>query len=297
MNRFIISIRRTIKMKEDDIKWHPAFYSALQLEFESDLNKLEFINEFQLSKEPLRIDVNIIKKIKDDMLSNEIGSIFRKYNLIEYKSPDDYLSIGDYYKVHDYGCLYQSLVETTEKLDISDITLTLCCKSKPIKLFKHLKEIRHFEVIEKSKGIYYVDGDFFPVQILLNTRLSTKQHLYLKSLDNKLVDISLVERIIKTDKNNDNYSALMHVIFRANLEVFKEVLKMSDSATLERIVNEIILDKGWDKEFFKKGEELGLKKGKIETAKKFLLMGLSIEQVAEGTDLTIDQVRDIQQGL
>lgn len=146
-------------MKEDDIKWHPAFYSALQLEFEKDLNKLEFINEFQLSKEPLRIDVHIIKKIKEDILSNEIGNIFKKYNLVEYKSPDDYLSIEDYYKVYGYGCLYQSLAETAEKVDILDITLTFCCKSKPIKLFKHLKEVRHFDIIEKSSGIYHVKGE------------------------------------------------------------------------------------------------------------------------------------------
>lgn len=94
---------------------YSSFYSALQLEFEKDLNKLEFINEFQLSKEPLRIDVHIIKKIKDDILFNEIGNIFRKYNLVEYKSPDDYLSVEDYYKVHGYGCLYQSLAEIKEK--------------------------------------------------------------------------------------------------------------------------------------------------------------------------------------
>ncbi len=37
------------------------------------------------------------------MLNKSVGDrIFRTYNIIEYKSPDDYLSINDFYKVYGY---------------------------------------------------------------------------------------------------------------------------------------------------------------------------------------------------
>ena len=43
------------------------------------------------------------------MIQKNIGRIFRQYNIVEYKSPDDYLSIDDFYKVYAYCCLYKSI--------------------------------------------------------------------------------------------------------------------------------------------------------------------------------------------
>ncbi len=37
-----------------------------------------------------------------------IGRIFRKYNIIEYKSPVDYLGIDDFYKVYGYLGFYKA---------------------------------------------------------------------------------------------------------------------------------------------------------------------------------------------
>ena len=41
------------------------------------------------------------------------------------------------------------------------------------------------------------------------------------------------------------------------------------------------------------GIEQGIGQGKIETAKKLLSMGLSIEQVAQGTDLSLKVVKEL----
>ena len=46
-------------------------------------------------------------------------------------------------------------------------------------------------------------------------------------------------------------------------------------------------------EGLKKGKEEGEYNAKIETAKNFLKMGLSIEQVANGTGLSIDEVKTL----
>ena len=40
----------------------------------------------------------VIKKLDNIEISKTIGKIFRKYNVIESKSPTDYFSIDDYYK-------------------------------------------------------------------------------------------------------------------------------------------------------------------------------------------------------
>ena len=88
-----------------NIQWHPGFYGAAELEFLSNKDDLEFQREFNLSKEPIRMDLLIIKKLSDVRIKNEIGHIFRKFNVVEYKSPDDALSIDDYYKTVGYACL------------------------------------------------------------------------------------------------------------------------------------------------------------------------------------------------
>ncbi len=64
--------------------------------------------EYLLSKKPLQMDILIIKKLKDIQIRKDIGRIFRKHNIIEYKSPSDNLSINDFYKVYGYACIYQS---------------------------------------------------------------------------------------------------------------------------------------------------------------------------------------------
>ena len=43
-------------MEKDRIAWHPAFFEAVQLELEPYLDALEFLTEYQLTSEPLKID-------------------------------------------------------------------------------------------------------------------------------------------------------------------------------------------------------------------------------------------------
>ena len=54
-------------------------------------------------------------------------------------------------------------------------------------------------------------------------------------------------------------------------------------------------------EAFEKGVSKGIQQGehqaKIETAKKFLTMGISIEQVAQGTGLSIEEVNLISNNM
>ena len=42
-----------------------------------------------------------------------------------------------------------------------------------------------------------------------------------------------------------------------------------------------------------RGISLGITQAKLETAKKFLSMGLSVEQVADGTGLSIEEIEKL----
>jgi hypothetical protein len=79
--------------EETHIPWHSAFYEAIQLELDNYRDVLEFDFEYPLNTEPLRVDVVIVKKQKDVRIEKNIAAIFRAVNIVEYKSPSDYISV------------------------------------------------------------------------------------------------------------------------------------------------------------------------------------------------------------
>jgi hypothetical protein len=88
----------TDKEKKERIRRHPVFAQAIRLELEQYLDALEFWEEYNLSTEPLRIDVVIIKKAPGVVIEKNIGRIFKRVNIVEYKSPEDSVSLSDFHK-------------------------------------------------------------------------------------------------------------------------------------------------------------------------------------------------------
>lgn len=112
------------------IQWHPAFYAGIQIEFGKEAKYLTFESEHLLGSKPMQIDV-IVKNEENRTLKKNIGRIFRRYNIIEYKGPGDYLSIDDFYKVYGYACFYKSDTRITDTIKIQDLTITLVSQCIP----------------------------------------------------------------------------------------------------------------------------------------------------------------------
>ena len=124
-----------------NISWHPGFYGAAELEFLSNKGDLEFQREYNLSKEPVRMDLLIIKKLSDVRIENELGHIFKKFNIVEYKNPDDALTIDDYYKTVGYACLYKGLGESVDQIPADELTISIFRESCPREMFKKKKKM------------------------------------------------------------------------------------------------------------------------------------------------------------
>lgn len=76
-------------MNSKKIQWHPGFVAAMNLEFALSRDGLVFQKEYNLNTRPLAVDLLIIKKEASVQIDNEIGTIFRGHNIMEYKSPED----------------------------------------------------------------------------------------------------------------------------------------------------------------------------------------------------------------
>ena len=223
------------------LQWHPAFFAGIQIELEDEADKLTFKREHALSTKPMLIDVVIIKKNTEDAIKKNIGRIFKKHNIIEYKSPDDYLSIDDFYKVYGYACFYKSSASKQDFISANELTITFVSKSYPRKMVKHLKKIKGYSIKQVDKGIYYIFGDLFPMQLIVTSKLSPKNNLWLSSLTNDLKERGIVNTIsneYKKHKREELYKSIMNIIIRANKTVFKEERDMCE-AILELFEDEV----------------------------------------------------------
>ena len=163
------------KNKPADTLWHPAFCNAIRLELDEYEKELSFVFEHPLTTRPLKIDVMIIKKARDVRIDKNIAQIFRAVNLVEYKSPGDYVSVDDFLKVHGYASYLYASME--RGVDITDITLTFVESRHPRNLLDYLREKRGFAVEKKRPGVYSADGDTLPIQIIDNMELSADENL------------------------------------------------------------------------------------------------------------------------
>lgn len=163
-----------MEQKRKTIEWHPRFTASLQIEFEDEADKIIFESEHLLSKKPMQIDELVIK-FMTMRKSRKYRRIFRKHNIVEYKSPEDYLTINDFYKVYGYCCFYQSDTEHVCEIPPEELTITFICNHYPRNLIQHLEKVRKLQIKKKEPGIYYFVGDAIPIQLLITKELNLKR--------------------------------------------------------------------------------------------------------------------------
>ena len=281
------------ELDEERIPWHPAFVEALQMELQEYQDILEFHPEYQLTSEPLRIDCVVIKKVKDVVIKKNIAVIFREWNLLEYKSPDDYISVADFYKVYGYACLYASF----NKVPITSLTLSFIESHYPQKLLDHLKNERNYTVAETGPGIYTISGDILPIQIIDSRRLSADENLWLKSLSKELgyTAITQIDKEINRQGKAARLAAYLNAITLANPAAIQEAIRMSNTPTLDKIFIETGYAAKWEAEGEARGRAEGRFEGAFGIAQNMVKLGLPIETVISATQLDPEKIKPLYQ--
>jgi hypothetical protein len=263
------------------IPWHPAFVQALQLELEPYLHSLQFLTEVQLTSEPLRIDVVIIKKPASIPIGKNIARLLRGVNIFEYKSPGDRISIHGFHKTLGYAFLYASL----HRVDITDMTVSVAGSRHPRELFRELGE-RGYGVEEKEPGIYEVEGYPLPVQIIESGRLDAGENLWLRGLKPGLNAEILSAILDESDKRKGaSRGAYLYAVLETNIRVMKEVVEMRKKGqTLEDVLEEYGLIAKWEARGEVRGKALGEARGKRTgwmEAITLLKQGYTVEQLEQ----------------
>ena len=245
--------------KSQKLQWHPAFCSALRLELLEDAENLEFTDEFQLTEKPLQIDCTVVKVKKDCKIKNEIGKIFRKHNIFEYKSPMDELNIDTFYKAVAYACLYKVLPNHVNEIPAEEITITLIRDRKPVKLLGELEK-SGYGYKKEAAGIYYVNGAMFPMQIIESSELDVDMHVQLKALTDRLEESLLRQYLLQAStfegREKNLADIVLQVIVNSNMEKVRE-WKGSEQTMCEAL--RVLM-----KEELKEERVAGLREGRLE---------------------------------
>lgn len=181
----------------------------------------------------------------------------------EYKSPDDYLSIDDFFKVYGYACFYKADTGKVNEIKADELTITFVCHGYP-------RELCNF---------------------LVQKRLSKEKNFWLKSLTNDLKEKQEVERLLveyKEHQADTLYQSVMDIIVNANEERF-QVNDMCEA--LERVV-EYHKQRVW-KEGNEQGIEQGVKQQLLSQITKKLHKNKSLSQIADELEETEEVIRPL----
>lgn len=271
-----------------------------------DLPELEITPEYLLSKEPIRMDLLVVKKSDaEQVIKNEIGQGMRRYNIWEYKGPDDSLHIDALYKTIGYACLYKGYGKHVNEISAKDIAVSIFVESHPAKLFCQLEEDGK-KIVKKFPGIYCIEENLlFPMQIVVLSELSREEHSSLRILS-KHVNIKDVEQFMKVTKgmkkpgDRDNINAVLHACEMANMDIFRELRRdeVMGSFIREWLKDEIEeeLEKTRQSglsEGLQEGRQEGRQQGEIFLIRRMYAMGETIEKIAAFADKSEEEIREI----
>lgn len=280
--------------KAEKLQWHPAFCAATELELRQDLDVLELIPEYNLSKKPLQIDLVIIKKMDwKRTLQNEIGHIMRGHNILEYKGPGDELTIDSFFKVIGYASLYKAHGIAVNKISASEVTVSFFRNAYPKALFQELKKEGY--ILKKMyPGIYYVRGKVpFPVQVVVTSQLERKAHCSLRVLTTQveMQDAELfLEQIHYLESKNErsNIDSVLQVSVNANKQVYSLLRRQNEMCEALRELMKDEIEKELENKL-EQGEKLQL----IRQVIKKLQKGNSVEETSDMLEEEPENIRKI----
>ncbi len=269
----------TEEREESRIQWHPAFYAATKLELHDNIDELEFYPEYNLSKKPLQADLLIIEKNGRTQIKNAIGHIFRRHNIVEYKSPGDGMTVDDFYKCVAYACLYKSTGESVNEIAGDELSVTMIRESYPKSMMRELKRLGISFTRYKS-GIYYSQNFFIPAQLIVTQELEPDEHRSLRILSRN-ADENDVKGFIKetlgyvTQGEKADVQAVLRVSGTANYNLFEKIRRESDMKSfLDEVKNE------------------GRTEALERTAKNLFDAGMAIDKIAKMVDTSVNIVEE-----
>ena len=282
------------------IRWHYGFYAAMKAEYgDKGLPMDVFDQEVPLGVEPVRLDM-VIKT--QGPLSDPLGSFYRVHNVHEYKSPDDSLSVDEFYRALTYPLHYKYYDHKVNEIPLKDLTLTIVRHSYPREMIKTLEadgfkvKLRKSEEGEEYQGIYEVSGKLpVPTQIVVTSRLPDGEYEALKLLSTDATPEMAADYIEKVNSSSDemvqrNGGSVIYYCLLINPGMEQKLKDLGINVEVMKEMLQQVID-----EERKDAEKVGEQKKAEKVAEKMIRENYSATVITHLTDLSFEDVARVAQ--
>lgn len=295
--------------KKEYIQWHPLFVKSIKAALKaSQIDQVQVFPEVALSSKPLVIDVVVVNDASSDKLDHPIFELFRRFNIIEFKSPQDYLTLKDFDKGVVYSRLHYIVGELEEDV-LHQYTISYFCSHYPRVMMEFIK-YRGLVIEENNPitGIYQIKGEMYPMQVVVFNEIEEEKYLwpFCPYLDDKTrVEhrsfINLFREFSKNPSDQDirclfDFSVKHHLF---TLNEWKEVWSMAIQELTEEelkeyfdVMKDTVIASKWRQESYDEGYDEGRDKGRDEGRDKGLDEGRN-----EGVENSIVAINKIKEGV
>ena len=227
-------VKQRDALQKTIIDWHSAMFGAVNLILKPYKYNLILEREYLLNLMPRRIDCMIFKKDKNIPIDVDAFQLFRRHNVVEFKSYLDDLNIDVVWTTISYAMQFMSQEEHIGDRPGEDISITIFRSSYPRTLFTQLGKLG-WTVEEKYHNVYYLTGYInLPIQVVVARDLG-EEYLPLLILTGNAKESDIRKFLEFREKLTDNSDkefadAVVWASAEANREIF-EKLKEEDKMT------------------------------------------------------------------
>lgn len=179
------------------------------------------------------------KAALDALAAKTLFDFFRGYNLLEFKSSRDPLTVSEYHRILARAHLY---IADHPPASTKDLMICVACSAKPIKLiYKSPDEV----TFKRLGGGHYQSDDKIPMRVVVIGELTIERRNYpLLLFAGKKKRRQFFEELVR--RGDKEYIDLAYELYPDEL---REVLEMSrrDYPTLEENIRFIVKDLGADR--------------------------------------------------
>ncbi len=229
--------------------WHAGFEALLKIETFRYENKVRIEVEEEIGIMPPRTDFIILVEDEKVEFEKEIFSSFRRYNIIEYKNPNDSLNERTIRKVCGYANLFIGLADHEGDIPSDQVTLSIFRATKSPEFFEQMEKDGTL-IKTETPGIYNVTGvTDIPFQIVITDELKGEEYAAFRALTDKAAeeDVTRVIEDIEEEKEEvlrEYYRILFGIVIEKNPDCIWMIRRRTDmDRTAADIFVEVYKDK------------------------------------------------------
>ena len=263
--------------------WHAAFESILRIDTSKFRDKVIIRTEEELGSEPPRVDYLVLIEEAEVDLEKEIFEIFRRFNIIEYKNPNDSLNERVLYKIVGYANFYIGLAEHEGDVTPDQVTISIFRATKNPELFDKLEAEGSLRPSDTVKGIYYVEGfTHLPFQIVITSELEGPTYAAYRALTDKASEVD-IEAVM------GDYEKAANEAIRESNRILLRLYSEKNPEVIETIRRTSAMTPKW-MEIFK--EEIDEKVNTAVDEKEQQTIVSSIKNLMTNLQLSVDKAMD-----